>query len=48
MPKQRKLETPQEREQRLTRETQVKREQVAADDAAIDQMIRRNIKQYGA
>jgi hypothetical protein len=35
------------RTERLAREAQVKRDEAAANDAAIDRMIRRNIEQYG-
>jgi hypothetical protein len=48
MRKQRKLEPPEDRKQRLMRETQVRSGQVAADEIAVDRMIRRNIEQYGA
>jgi flagellar biosynthesis chaperone FliJ len=48
MRKQRTLEAPEERKQRLMQETQVKREQVAADEVAVHRMIRRNIEQFGA
>lgn len=47
MRKQRKLETPEERKQRLMRETQLKSDSLAADDIAVDRMIRRNIEQHG-
>ena len=47
MRKERLLETPEERKQRLLREAQAKRDEVAADDAAVDRMIRQNIEQYG-
>ena len=47
MRKLRKLETPEERSQRLTREAEVKRARTAADDAAVERMIRRSIKQHG-
>ena len=48
MRKQQKSEVPEEIKQRLMREAQVKREEIAADDLAIDRMIRRNIEQFGA
>lgn len=47
MQRYRKLENDEERNQRLMRDAQVKREEVAANEAAIDRMIRRNIEQYG-
>lgn len=47
MQKQRKAETSQERSERLLRDAQIKREEAAANEAAIDRMIRRNIEQYG-
>jgi hypothetical protein len=46
--KQRKLETPEERDQRFAREAQIKRNEEAANEAAVDRMIRRNIEQHGA
>ena len=48
MRRQSELETDEERDLRLEREAQTKRDNIAADDAAIDRMIRRNIEQYGA
>ena len=42
------FETVEERDQRLQRETQAKRDHIAENDAAIDLMIRRNIEQHGA
>ena len=45
--KPRKLETAEERDQRYARETQLKKAQAAAEDAAIDRMIRSNIPQFG-
>jgi hypothetical protein len=47
MQRYRKLENQEERNQRLVRDAQVKRDEVAANEAAIDRMIRRNIEQYG-
>ena len=47
MRKLRKLEAPEERNDRLISEARLKRDQTEAADAAIDRMIRRNIKQYG-
>ena len=41
------METPEERKHRLLREAQVKRDEVVAEDAAVDRMIRQNIEQYG-
>jgi hypothetical protein len=48
MRKPRKLEAPEERRQRLMQEAQVKSDKLAADDVAVDRMIRRNIEQHGA
>ena len=48
MRKPRKLEAPNERTERLLMEAQSKKQAMAADDAAVDRMIRRNIEQYGA
>lgn len=48
MRKQRTVESPADRQQRLIREAQLKRDEIAAGDAAVDRMIRRNIEQYGA
>jgi hypothetical protein len=45
--KQRKLETAQEREQRITREARLRKAQAVAEEAAIDRMIRSNIRQFG-
>lgn len=45
--KPRKLETADEREQRIVREAQLRKAQTAADEAAIDRMIRSNIRQFG-
>ena len=45
--KQRRLETPDERDQRFAREAELKRTEAVANEAAIDRMIRRNIEQYG-
>lgn len=47
MSKLRKLETSEERNQRVKREAQMKTERAATDEAAIDRMIRLNIEQYG-
>jgi flagellar biosynthesis chaperone FliJ len=44
---QRKVETPEEREARMIREAQTRRERIAADDAAVERMIRLNIQQFG-
>lgn len=45
--KQRKLETSEERAERLHLEAQMKKDEAKANYAAIDRMIRRNIEQYG-
>lgn len=47
MRSQRKIETPEDRNQRLLREAQTRKENVVADEAAVDRMITRNIEQYG-
>ena len=47
MRKPRTLETPEDRSQRVVREAKVKRDEVAAEEAAVDQMIGRNIEHYG-
>lgn len=47
MRKQRKPETAEERNERLKREAHRKVEDAAAAEAAVDQMIRKNIRQYG-
>lgn len=47
MRKRRMMETPEDRNERFIREAQAKRDEVAADEAAVDRMIRRNIEQYG-
>jgi len=48
MRKQRKLEAPEERTERLLTEAESKRKAMEADDAAVERMIRRNIEQFGA
>jgi hypothetical protein len=47
MRKQREIESAEERSQRLVRETQLKRDAAAANEAAVDRMIRQNIQQFG-
>jgi hypothetical protein len=47
MRKRRRQETPEEREQRLLREAQLKRAEATANEVAIDRMVRANIEQYG-
>ena len=47
MRKQRKLETPEERRERLKLEARQKERQEADDEAAVDRMIRQNIELYG-
>lgn len=47
MQRNRRLENPEDRSQRLVREAQAKRDEAAANEAAIDRMIRRNIEQFG-
>lgn len=47
MRRRRKVETSEGRNQRLIREAQMKREEAAANEAAIDRMIRRNVEQFG-
>jgi hypothetical protein len=44
---QRKIEIPEERRERLTREAQMKKDDAAAEEAAVDRMIRLNIQQFG-
>ena len=39
--------TSEERLQRLARQAQTKKEEVAAEEAAVDRMVRRNIEQFG-
>jgi len=48
MRRQTELETSEEQEARLDRESRTRRESIAADDAAIDRMIKRNIERFGA
>ena len=43
----RKAETADERNARMTREAQSRRERMAADDAAVERIIRLNIQQFG-
>ena len=47
MGQRRKLETAEDRNQRLRLQAQLKRDATAANEAAVDLMIRRNIEQYG-
>lgn len=47
MQRYRKLESQDERNLRLLRDAQLKRDEIAANEVAIDRMIRRNIEQYG-
>jgi hypothetical protein len=47
MQRHRKLETSEQREQRLVRESQIKKAEQAANEAALDRMISRNIEQHG-
>ena len=47
MRKQRKLETPEERRERLKLEARQKERQEADDEVAVDRMIRQNIELYG-
>ena len=47
MRSQRKVETPDQRSHRLLLAAQTRRAEAAADDAAVDRMIRRNIEQFG-
>jgi hypothetical protein len=47
MHKQRSVETPEDRDERRTRDAEMKRDEAAANDVAIDRMIKRNIEQYG-
>ena len=43
----RSLETANERTVRLAQEAQERREEIAADDRAVHEMIRRNLELYG-
>ena len=47
MKKQRIHESAEERHERVKREAQDKSDEAAADDRAVDEMIRRNIELYG-
>ena len=47
MRKQRLAESAEERDERLKREAQRKRDEAAAHDHAVEEMIRRNVEQYG-
>jgi hypothetical protein len=47
MRKQRKPETAEERDERFKRDSRRKTDAAAAADAAVDQMIRQNIRLYG-
>jgi hypothetical protein len=47
MQRYRRLETSEERNQRVIRDAQMKRDEAAANEDAIDRMIKRNIEQYG-
>jgi hypothetical protein len=44
----RKHETSAERDKRLKLDARTKRERVAAEDAAVERLIRENIRLYGA
>ena len=41
-------ETSEERDERLKLEARRKKDEIAADDAAVDRLIRENIRLYGA
>ena len=47
MRKPRRVETGEERSERMAREAQAKRDDIVADDEAIDRAIRRNIQLHG-
>lgn len=47
MQRYRRLESHEARNQRLLLDAQVKKDEAAANEAAIDRMIKRNIEQYG-
>jgi len=47
MQRHRRLETPELRNERTVRDAQLKKDEAAANEAAIDRMIRRNIEQFG-
>jgi len=44
----RKHESSEERDERLKLDARAKRERVAAEDAAVERLIRENIRLYGA
>jgi hypothetical protein len=44
----RKFESSEERDERLRLEARTKKELVAAEDDAVDRLIRENIRLYGA
>lgn len=48
MRKMRATESEDERSERLIKEVQERREEVIAEDALVDRMIKRNIELYGA
>jgi hypothetical protein len=47
MQKPRTVETPEHRGERRSREARMKSDDAAAEEIAIDRMIRRNIEQHG-
>lgn len=47
MRKKRDTETAEERMKRVKRNAQMRDDNVAADDDAIDEMVKRNIEQHG-
>jgi len=47
MQRYRRIESHEERNQRLVRDAEAKKDEAAANEAAIDRMIRRNIEQFG-
>ena len=47
MRKKRDVETPDERTKRVKRNAQMREDNVAADDDAVDAMVKRNIEQRG-
>lgn len=47
MEKLRRAESSDDRNQRLVRQAKMKADEAAANDAAVDRMIRRNIREFG-
>ena len=47
MHQRRKIENSVERDERLNRDAQFRKDEIASEDAAVDRMIRRSIEQHG-